>query len=84
MLRHCCALLTVIGTIVLAPYFVHVGRCDAGGEFDVCPGAYMSSITYVIITCLLLNVQVRGWEGGRVPAGGRARGGGGGVLQRAG
>jgi hypothetical protein len=62
MLRHSCTILVFIGTAFLAPYFVHVGTCDAtpaGWAWTHCPGAYAASITYVVISMLLLNVQVR-------------------------
>ena len=81
MLRHSCTLLIFIGTAFLAPYFVHVGVCDSAPDTWAsahCPGAYAACITYVVISMLLLNVQVRGswqWARGRGGVQGRAAAG---------
>jgi hypothetical protein len=58
MLRHACAVLTHALTILLAPYFLHVGRCDEGFP-GFCPAPYMMAILWVMVTALLLHVQVR-------------------------
>ena len=63
MLRLACALLTHTLTVILAPYFVHVGKCDAEpdglGFGAYCPAPYIMACLWVLITTLLLNVQVR-------------------------
>lgn len=61
MLRSACSLLTHALTVILAPYFVHVGKCDAGAEdagFGMwCPAPYIMACLWVLITTLLLTVQ---------------------------
>lgn len=37
MLRHACTALVAMLTVLLAPYFVHAGRCEAGFPVDWCP-----------------------------------------------
>jgi hypothetical protein len=62
MLRNACSILTHSLTVILAPYFVHAGKCDAGvedaGFGPWCPAPYVMACLWVLITTLLLNVQV--------------------------
>ncbi|KAI8464831.1 MAG: hypothetical protein J3K34DRAFT_439060 [Monoraphidium minutum] len=63
MLRAACSVLVHTLTIVLGPYFVHVGKCDAApgaeepGFGAWCPAPYIMVCLWVLITTLLLNVQ---------------------------
>ena len=60
MLRHACSVLTHALTVLLAPYFLHAGTCDAGSRFtgSACPAPYIMACLWVLVTTLLLNVQV--------------------------
>lgn len=60
MLRYACGVLTHALTVILAPYFVHTGKCDAAFEESAwCPAPYVMACLWVLITTLLLSVQVR-------------------------
>eukprot|EP00882_Tetradesmus_deserticola_P025750 GHRQ01028311.1.p1 GENE.GHRQ01028311.1~~GHRQ01028311.1.p1 ORF type:complete len:355 (+),score=109.23 GHRQ01028311.1:157-1221(+) len=62
MLRYCCSVLIHIGAIVLGPYFVHIGVCDADATelWGLgCPAPFIMACIYAVICMLLLNVQVR-------------------------
>jgi hypothetical protein len=55
-LRHACTVLVHVLTVLLAPYFRHAGRCDAGFP-GPCPAPYIMACLWVLVTTLLLNVQ---------------------------
>ena len=57
MLRHACTVLVNLLTVLLAPYFAHAGRCDAGFPWRFCPAPYIISCLWVLVTTLLLHVQ---------------------------
>jgi hypothetical protein len=57
MLRHACGVLIHALTIVLAPYFLHAGACDADYTFSVCPAPFIMACLWVLVTQLLLTVQ---------------------------
>lgn len=37
MLRHACTALVSLLTVLLSPYFIYAGRCEAGFPGDFCP-----------------------------------------------
>lgn len=58
MLRHACTLLVYVLTVLLAPYFLFVGRCGQASPWKICPAPYIMSTLWVMVTMLLLSVQV--------------------------
>lgn len=62
MLRHCCSVIVHLGALMLGPYFVHAGRCDADWSFgpSPCPAPYCMAGIYSVFCMLLCSVQDSG------------------------